>query len=301
MQSRPEVIIDSHIHCYPSEVMADPVAWARNRGEKHWEELHAPAQSGASLHGWVDRETVLRDMDRGGIDKAVLLSWYWEHQATCEDQNRWYAQWIREVPERFMAFAAVQPRAGERAFDEVRRALDNGFCGIGEILPAAQGFANDDPTWLRILAWAQEVGVPVTLHVTEPVGHQYKGRVETRLADYQVLAERFPDLKMILAHWGGGLAFFELNPMFRRVARNICYDTAASPLLYDLRIFRSVADIVGAEKIVFGSDYPLRLFPSLGEGPEFGRMVASVESSGLSESELELVFSGNIARILDRG
>ena len=100
-------------------------------------------EKGPTIQGWADRETMLADMDSGGVDKAVLLGWYWETPETCALHNRWHAEWIRKDPERFIAFAAINPLA-EKAIDELKVARDEGFRGIGEILPAVQGFSMRD-------------------------------------------------------------------------------------------------------------------------------------------------------------
>ena len=290
-------IIDSHTHRYPPEVFTDPVSWARARGESHWAALVAPHDR-PSLQDWVSRERMLADMDTTGVDQAVLLGWYWEHQETCEWHNNWYAQWVRQDPKRFAAFAAVQPLAGARALDAVKQALDWGFCGIGEMLPGVQGFGRDHPTWLRILEFAAENQLAVTLHVTEPVGPSYPGKIPTPLADYEWLAQTFPQLKIILAHWGGLLPFYELNPACRRTFENVYYDTAASPLLYDARIYRSVVEIVGAEKVLLGSDYPLRLYPQTEATCGFQRLLTEIRNSGLNKAALSNILGKNAQRLL---
>ena len=292
------MIIDGHMHRYPSEVISDPAGWGKRVQEAHWVSLVAGSSGRESIQGWAERDRILSDMDAAGISKAVLLGWYWERQTTCEMQNRWHLDWIGEGGDRFIGFATVQPLAGERAFDDVRRSIESGLRGIGEINPLVQGFSVDHPVWVRILHWAQENRLPVTLHATEPVGHSYPGKTASRLADYVWLAEEFPELRIILAHWGGGLPFYELNPSCRRTLRNVLYDTAASPLLYDDRVFRYVADLVGSGKIVFGSDYPLRVYPREEKEPNLRRFVEAVRESGLNRRELEEVFSGNITRVL---
>src|SRR5205085_2434991 len=64
-------------------------------------------------------------------------------------------------------------------------------------------------------------------------------------------------LRVVLAHWGGGLPFYELMPEVAELARGVAYDSAASAYLYDWRVFRQVAAIVGAERVLFATDYPL--------------------------------------------
>ncbi len=290
-------IIDSHVHCYPSEIIADPRGWAATMGEDHWAELHAPPSGKGSIVGWADVSDLLADMDKAGVERAILLGWYWENQKTCDRQNRWHVDWVREHPDRFIGFAAVQPMAEDRAFESVRRAIDQGLSGIGEMLPPAQGFSHTNSTWLQILEWAQEEKLPITIHVTEAVGHDYPGKVETPLAEYQWLAQQFPDLNILLAHWGGGLPFYELNAVCRSDFKNFFYDTAASPLLYDKKVFRVVSDMVGADKVLFGSDYPLRLFPKVDKKPGFERFLEQIDNAGLTEVEKEKILGGNARKL----
>src|SRR5579864_1298108 len=157
-------IVDSHIHFYPEEVSADPVKWGIENREPWWISCVAPVGR-RSIQGWATPAVLLRDMDRAGIEKCVLLGWYWENQATCDLQNTWLIDLVRKHPDRLLGFATVQPLAQEAALDSLRRALDQGLCGIGELFPQAQGFATEDPYFERILELAIERQAPVNLHV----------------------------------------------------------------------------------------------------------------------------------------
>ena len=84
----------------------------------------------------------------------------------------------------------------------------------------------------------------------------------------------------------------------RNRLRNVYYDVAASPLLYDKAIFRTVLDLVGPDKILYGSDYPLRLHPARSEKPAFAVFLEEIRSAGLSESEEKKILGANTARLL---
>lgn len=294
------MIIDAHTHRYPADIHTDPVAWARKAGEPHWAGLVSHAVNGSPMQGFADGGKMLADMDAAGVDHAVLLGWYWEKQETCDWHNTHMQQWVSEAPERFSAFASSQPAEGAAAYDSIRRAIEEqGFTGIGEMLPQVQGYAKDNPTWHKILAWAQDNAIPVNLHVTEPVGGDYAGRVTTDLADYEWYAREFPNLKIIAAHWGGGLPFYELRRGIRKVFANVYFDTAASPLLYDPRIFQAVTDIVGSDKILFGSDYPLRLYPRR-DDPDFGLadFIEEIRGAELSAETRFKILGDNARQLL---
>jgi len=293
------MIIDAHVHSYPPEVLAGPQAWGRAHGEGRWTECVATPGS-RSVQGWADLPRLLSDMARAGIGQCVLQGWYWESQDSCDRHNAWHAEAIRLHPGRLRGFAAVQPAAGRRAFEAVERALDSGLCGVGEVLPQAQGFAFSDPWWRRIVALAAEKKAPITLHVTDPLMAGGPAGPATPLGDYLQLASDFPEASFILAHWGGGLPFYELNRSVCSRLSNVYYDTAASPLLYDRSIFRRVADLVGPGKILFGSDYPLLVHPRETREPGFELLLRDVAESGLTVEERARILGGNAQALLEK-
>jgi predicted TIM-barrel fold metal-dependent hydrolase len=197
-----------------------------------------------------------------------------------------------------LGFATVQPLAGQQALDEVKRALDNGLCGIGELLPYAQGHSIRDDAFLAVVELAVELNIPLCLHGAEPVGHDYPGRAYTPLQDYVWLAEQYPDLKLILAHLGGLLPYYELNRNLQKAMRNVYYDTAAVPLLYRPVVYKSVVDIIRPEKVLYGSDYPLLIYPRKTRLPGFCDLLTEIKNSGLTEKQLTLVLGENIQRLL---
>jgi len=293
------LIVDSHVHFYPEEVSVDPVKWGTERGEHSLTSCIAPVGR-RSVQGWASAAVMLRDMDRAGIEKCVLLGWYWENQETCDLQNAWFNDLIKAHPDRLLAFATIQPRAKQAALDSLERALDVGFCGIGGLFPQAQEFAYDDPHFLRVLQIASERGAPINLHVTDPLIPTKAATRVTPLENFVRLAKDFPGVKLILAHWGGGLPFYELNPRLREILRNVTYDCAASPLLYDRRVFRQIVDLVGADRVLYGSDYPLLLYPREQQAPEFKRFLNDLATAGLTAEEQEKVLGKNLLRLVGR-
>ena len=294
-------IVDSHIHMYPPEVFADPVAWGTAHGEAWWTHCVAPKDQ-PTLQGWADLTRLLKDMDRAGVEKAVMLGWYWENQATCELQNQWFIDWVAAHPDRLMGFATVNPNSGQRGLDNVTRALDAGLCGVGELLPQAQNFSFEDDTWAKLMELVTERDVPVNLHVTSAATITRGATSKpTPLEDFIALVKNFPDTKFILAHWGGGIPYFfrdksALKPLFK----NVYYDTAASPLIYDRSVFKSMIDLVDLDRILFGTDYPLLTHPRLTRQPEFDLDVAEVLEAGLTATQRDKILGENVLRLLKR-
>ena len=280
-------IIDSHVHLYPPEVNRDPAAWAAVHGEKHWAELCTRRRKdGRPVQTFPSVDQLLRDMDAAAVAKAVLLGWYWERHETCVAQNRFYAGCIRTHPDRLAAFATVQPKAGAAAFEEACRAMDDGLVGFGELSPHSQHFSIDDPVWRQILALAAEWKVPVNLHVTDPASKPYPGRVETPLADFLRLAREFPATQFILAHWGGGLAWSQQTAALS----NVWFDTAASPLLYEPGVWTKTPPA----RVLFGSDYPLVLYPKTETAPGFSGLLNEAKQAGVADA----VLGGNAAGLI---
>jgi len=292
------MIIDAHVHRYPEEVFENPLAFASTQAEQHWAKLVSPIGK-PSLQGWANRETMLADMDEAGVEKAIMLGWYWENPKTCEIHNRWHAEWILEDPERFIAFASINPTDEQKAIDELKFARDHGFRGIGEILPAVQGFSMQDRSWLKVVEFAANEGWPINFHVSDPVSEPLVGNVPTPFEDFLWLADNYPELKIILAHFGGLLPFHELNKHFCKSSTNIFYDLAAGPLLYNSKTLSAVVEIVGSKKLLFGSDYPLRLYPNKPRQPDFKSYLSEIQSMDLPEFSLMEILGGNIAHLLE--
>ena len=285
-------IIDAHVHLYPPEVNADPAGWAASRGEPRWAAMCTRRRrDGSPVQGFPTVDGLLRELDSAGIARAVLLGWYWENEITCAEQNRFYAACVRAHPDRLAAFASLQPTAGgASALQEVWRAHGEGLIGLGELSPHAQGFAVDTPAWGEVLDLAAELQLPVNLHVTDPASRPFPGWVGTPLEDFARLAREHPRVTFILAHWGGGLAVAELL--------NVYVDTAASPLLYGEAAWARLGREVPAARVLFGSDFPLELYPRA-ESPDGGGLKTFVAEAvrNVPQATRAALLSGNARRL----
>lgn len=292
------MIIDAHVHFTPPSLRDSLDDFFSE--EPFWGLLLAPGPDGKSLQGWATAEQMIADMDAAGVDRVVLMGEYRRSHEACVARNNLALEIVRRWPDRVTAFAVVQPKAGQAALDEVARCVGEGMAGVGELGPYGQGYRLDDPDFLRLAESCIELNIPINLHTNEEVGRYYPGKATTPLEHYYRLAATYPELKLILAHWGGGLLFYELMPAVARTLRNVWYDTAASPLIFPTeRIFTAALACVRPEKLLFASDYPLRLYPSRQEGPDMRPFLSEVGKLPWDDATRAAIMGGNAARLLD--
>lgn len=295
-----QCLIDAHTHIFPRDI---PANWDWYAARDPWfAELTRETPQSRVREAWTTPEEALRLADEAGIQVIVMQGWYWRDMDLCRRHNDFMAQVIAEYPGRFAAYASINPVFGAEAVREVERCWGMGFSGVGELGPGGDGYALDHPGLLDVLAAAQDLHLPVNFHVGEPVGHVYPGKDLTPIGGFYDIARRFPNLRLILAHMGGGLPYYELWPHVREAFRNVWYDLAANPLLYDIRAIPAAVALVGAEKLLFGTDFPLTIYPRLCREADFSLFVKDIrERAGLAAGDWEAIMGGNMRRLLDTG
>jgi len=197
-------------------------------------------------------------MDKNAIDMSVVCGFGWARQELCNEANDYILNSIARFSKRLMGMATLLPEAGDSALHELERCVKGGIMGIGEMRPTPASLDTPfDSLWTPIAKFLIERGLICLFHTSEPVGHPYPGKGDLTPQALYPFITRYPGLKIILAHWGGGMPFYALMPEVKKALANTWFDTAASPFLYDPAIYRQAIDIIGAEHILFGSDYPL--------------------------------------------
>jgi hypothetical protein len=232
-------------------------------------------------------------MDRDGVDISVILNIGWATHELCVETNDYILESIARYPNRLIGFCAVQPRSTRAAIAEVERCAKGGIRGIGELRPDVQLLDfNDEEMMEPFIEVVREHRLILLTHASEPVGHQYPGKGGITPDILYPFIARFPDLTIVCAHWGGGLPFYALMPEVKKAMNNVFFDTAASPLLYSPQVYNQVIQLVGGDKILFGSDYPL-----LAQG----RVLEEIGSLDLPQETESLILSGNAQRLLGIG
>lgn len=290
-------IWDSHVHLFPPEVYHN---WEKYAARDAWfAALTRPPTNGTgTAEAWCDVDEALACADAAGVYGLVMQGWYWNDPGLITLHNDYMAECLRRYPHRLAAFAAINPAFGDAALYEVERCTRLGFQGVGELGPGGNGYDFQDLRLLALLHCCQSLELPVCIHCGEPVGHPYPGKDTTSLAPLPEIARQFPNLTLILAHLGGGLPFYELNPRIRRAMSNVYYDTAANPLLYSIESIPIVTQLVGAERLIFGSDFPLLLYPRQCRTADMRQFLSEIQGCGLPEHVLKLILGGNLSQIL---
>jgi uncharacterized protein len=237
----------------------------------------------------ITADDLVDAMNKHGIDKSVTFGFPWKKALYYQENNDNVLESVNRFPDRLIGFCCVDMYHPDAA-KEVERCLDAGLSGVGELAFYQSGIESEALKMLvPVMALCRDKNVPVMIHTNEPVGHQYPGKTPVTLAQIYELAKAFPDNKIILAHWGGGIFFYSLlKKEVRQTLKNIYYDTAASPFLYTPEIYRAAIDMAGLDKILLGTDYPL-LAPD--------RYFKELKSAGISDYEKEQICGLNTARL----
>ena len=277
------MIIDFHTHIFPKAIREDREKYFPT--EPAFKLLYS--SSGSKL---VGAKEIVVAMDEQGVDRSVVFGFPWKDSATFKIQNDYVMEVVTRHPERLVGLCCFDPFNRE-AVSEARRCLEGGLSGIGEIAFYQSGI---DDTALNMLTPLMEIcldkDLPFLIHTNEPVGHLYPGKTPNTLKQIYTLVTRFSENKIILAHWGGGIFFFNLlKKDVKESLKNVYFDTAASPFLYDPEIYRYAVEIAGLEKILFGSDFPL-LKPA--------RYFKELENAGLAKTQIDAISGLNAAKLL---
>tara|TARA_Y100001936_G_C16093509_1_gene689061 strand:+ start:1875 stop:2630 length:756 start_codon:yes stop_codon:yes gene_type:complete len=203
-------------------------------------------------------EGLIQSMDSAGVDVSVCAGFGWTDPEIATESNNYNISAAQQYADRLVAFCSVNPLWGESAVQEVERCHEAGALGIGELHPNTQGIIDADLAALApVFDKAKELEMPIMLHASEPVGHGYPGKGTVTPDLLMALVNAFPNNKLIFSHFGGGLPFYGLMNEVNAALKNVYFDSAAFPFLYRPEVFEVSARAVGAEKILFASDYPL--------------------------------------------
>lgn len=256
---------------------------------------------------------VLRLQNVSGIDALDPI----EGVDVAQAANEEIAQLARQYRGRFIAFASLPLRKIDAAVSELDRAVSSlGHRGVG-VSGFIDGAALDDPRFDPLFERAAALDVPVLILPNHPstlrnVVHPHNWligavgfQVDITVVALRLLCggifERYPKLKLILANLGGVYPFIlgRIDEYWKRL--HAAPNALTEPPVEALRKFyietasadpgaiRLAAETLGADRILFGSDYP---------SFDVSRAVQSVRGSGISEKEIDAILRNNARALL---
>ncbi len=233
-------------------------------------------------------DDLIAGMDEHGIDISVVLNLAWSSQELCRETNDYILESVSRFPDRLVGFCMIRLDSLETALEELERCIKNGIKGIGEIRPS-RGLLSNIAILKPIVQKIIDNNLILLTHASEPLGHIYPGKGDITPEALYPFITSFPGLKLVCAHWGGGLPFYALMPEVKKSLENVFFDSAASPYLYTSEVYNQVASLVGAEKILFGTDYPL-LSPK--------RLLTEIETISLTQTIKNQILGENALKLL---
>ncbi|MGP8215365.1 MAG: amidohydrolase family protein [Bacteroidia bacterium] len=243
----------------------------------------------------------LRLMDETGVDVQVLslttpgVHNLKEHSVELSKQtNDWLATIIASKPERFQGFATLPTPVPKLAAPELERAVNKlGFKGA--MLCGRTSAKNlDHKDYWPIFECASALHVPLFIHPQIPqqsvrdtyysgfneqvdfvfstfgLGWHYEAGIQFMRMMLAGVFDEFPELQVILGHWGEVVLFYterygSLNrmaklkrPIVEYMKQNL-YVTPSG--MYSNEYMRRSIDIIGADRILFSTDYPYQYRP----------------------------------------
>jgi aminocarboxymuconate-semialdehyde decarboxylase len=324
------VIVDVHAHVIVPEITRDAgdeswrpsVRW--DDGEQIVERAGRSIRS--AVHEFVRIDRILDEAGGSGVDGLVLSPWVAllpdgpdldESLEICRIQNDGLAALARSHPERIRALGAVPLHHPEAAAAELLAIVAaRGLCGV-EIPASVRGDYLGDDRFLPFWESAADTGAVVFVHPTTrgfelPVFERYylwntvANPMETAVTGAHLIMagvlERFPGLRVVLAHGGGALPSVRgrlrrahvFQPQARErlqespddSMRRLYFDTVT----HDLELLRSLIDWAGAGHVLLGSDHPFDM------GTD--HPVDEVRGLGLPSKDEADVLGGNAERLM---
>ena len=241
--------------------------------------------------GHFDYDLRLKQMDAAGIDVSIVSltcpNVYWGGEEVsvraARESNDTMAAAERAYGGRIRWFTSLPWEYPKRAVEELSRTCDAGAVGV-MVLANVSGRSLTDPFFAPIWAEIDRRALPVLVHPTDPPGADVMDMgqydlswavgfmFDTTLAFARMVFDGFldlyPNLKLIASHGGAALPYLvgrfdkgdevEL-PQRRKIKapprdylRRIYYDC----ITYDPGALRYLISVVGAERVMFGTDWP---------------------------------------------
>ncbi len=297
-------IIDVHTHAYTRkwlEILQQSGGQYRlkTRPDGHQEIFRGDTPVAFPQPGHFDYKLRIKQMDATGMDVSIVSLtcpnvYFGGEEISClaaRESNDNMAEAQGKYPDRIRWFSSLPWEYPQRALEELVRTCDNGAIGV-MVLANVSGRSLNDPFFAPVWKEIDRRSLPVLLHPTDPPGVDLMDMgqfdlswsvgfmFDTTLAITRMIFDGFfdlyPNLKLIASHGGAALPYlvgrFEKGdevelPQRRKMAqkptdylRHIYYDC----ITYDARALQYLISIVGADRVMFGTDWPHQVYDTAG-------------------------------------
>jgi len=241
------------------------------------------AHIGTSWLGWGDEFSSFEEMvnlyNKYKIDKVCLSSFLIFYDPP--RGNKEVYEVTRRYPDRFIGFAVISPRYGEKAvYEEIDKCITTYQMKAIKVHPSANQYHADSYVIDPVMEKAIQYDVPVHFHTwSDEYSNPY--RIEN-------IAKRFPKAKIIMAHIG-----FEdwLDAIYvAKKHENVYLDTAGC--LTERAVIRQAIRECGDDRIVWGSDSP-----TMNLGAELAKIIEAPDVD-ISEQAKEKILYKNAKKLL---
>ncbi|MDR1560460.1 MAG: amidohydrolase family protein [Clostridiales bacterium] len=258
------MIIDFHAHVYPNRIADKAV---HNVSKFYNIETRHDGTA----------ETLLEIGRRAGIDKFLIHS-VAQKPEQVRIINNFIAAQRNDSPDVFIGFGSLHIDVRDPEA-EINNIIALGLRGV-KLHPDIQGYYIDDERMLNIFSLL-EGRLPVLIHAGDyRYDYSHPSRI-ARVIDY------FPKLTVIAAHFGGW-SIFDLALEY--LEDRFCYlDVSSSMMFLGARRSEELIRAYGADRILFGSDYPM-----WDPASELER----IQALNISGEERDLILYGNALKIL---
>jgi hypothetical protein len=259
------VIVDAHCHVWPDHI-AKQVLAARPVGLD-------PRHDG-TLAG------LARTMDEAGVDRALTLG-----IANVPKNVARTNEWIGDVDRsRFTPFGTVHPALSDE--DNLRYLEDNGIPGV-KLHPLFQDLSLGDPRVVDLMRALAGAGIVVITHAG--AGGDEAANERGAPHHLRALVDAVPDLTLIACHYGGYHRLDEAESTV--VGSRAILETSWPPTLggLDQARLRALIGRHGADRVVFGSDWPMT---------DPATEIAAIRALDLPPADEAAILGGNLAGVL---
>jgi len=285
------VLCDAHVHFFSPGFFAGLGASREALSGIGWDD---PKSTESLAERWV------AELDRHGVDQAALI-------ASLPGDADSVATAVALHPSRFVGFFMVDPTKAD-AVTYATRALDAGLRTIC-LFPAMHHYALHDEPVLRLFELAaSRAGTAVFAHCgVLSVGVRKKlglpSRFDIRFGnplDLHGVALKFPGVPIVIPHFGAGMLREAL--MVASLCPNVLLDTSSSnswiaqtPGLTLAQAFRAALDVVGPDRLLFGTDSSF--FPRGWHRQVYDQQQSVLGALGVPGPDQEKIFAGNFKRL----